>query len=372
MKYGPSTFLLLAICTAGTTSPAAAATSVQRVDTPATASRVAPSATGGRVAALPGTGAVAYQWPGTYFESAFDGTRIDFGVGPGQVILHVRLDDRPVATLVRPTAGTYRIEGLAAGPHRVRIDVATESQAGPNRFDGFFLPPGSHALPPPTTPARRIEFIGDSHTVGYGNLSPQHDCSEAQVWATTDTTLAYGPRVAGHYGAGYRVNAISGRGIVRNYGGMPADTLPQAYPYLLFDRSARDADASWQPQVIVIALGTNDFSTPLAAGEPWKDRAALHADYERGYVAFVQSLRARHPHARIVLWSTGLFDGEIRSEVQRVVARLRNTGETRISYLAVDGLQMGGCHAHPSLADHQRIADVLVAHIDALPTAWDD
>jgi lysophospholipase L1-like esterase len=370
MKSWPTTFLL-AICTASAIAPAAAAVSVARIDPPAAAIRPAPSTTGGRVAPVQGSAAVAYQWPGVYFESAFEGSRIDFGIGPGQVILHVRADDQPLATLERPATGIYRIEGLAPGPHRVRIEVATESQAGPNRFEGFFLPPGSSALPL-TAPARRIEFIGDSHTVGYGNLSPQHDCSEAQVWATTDTTLAYGPRVAGHYGAGYRVNAISGRGIVRNYGGMPADTLPQAYPYLLFDRSARDADASWQPQVIVIALGTNDFSTPLAAGEPWKDRAALHADYERGYVAFVQSLRARHPHARIVLWSTGLFDGEIRSEVERVVAQLRQAGETHTTYLAVDGLQMGGCHAHPSLADHQRIADALVAHIDALPAAWDD
>ncbi|MBO9716950.1 MAG: G-D-S-L family lipolytic protein [Pseudoxanthomonas sp.] len=371
MKSWLSTLVLLVICAASAASPAAPTIRVDRIDTSTAATRPAPLAIGGRAVAVAGGGAVTYQWPGVYFETAFRGSQVDFGIGPGQVILHVQVDGEPLATLRRPATGRYRIAGLAPGPHRVRIDVATESQAGPDRFDGFFLPPGSSALPL-AEPARRIEFIGDSHTVGYGNLSPQRDCSEAQVWATTDTTLAYGPRVARHYDAGYRVNAISGRGVVRNYGGMPADTLPQAYPYLLFDRSARDGDSGWQPQVIVMALGTNDFSTPLAAGERWKDRAALHADYERGYVAFVQSLRGRHPHARIVLWSTGLFDGEIRSEVGRVLAQLREAGETRTSHLAIDGLQMGGCHAHPSLADHQRIADALVAHIDALPAAWDD
>jgi lysophospholipase L1-like esterase len=371
MKSWLTTFLVLAICTASPVAPAAPAISVGRIDASAAATQPAPSAVGGRAAPVHGTHAVAYQWPGVYFESAFQGSRIDFGIGPGQVIVHVQADGETVTTLERPETGTWRIDGLAPGPHRVRIEVATESQAGPNRFEGFFLPPGSSALPL-AAPARRIEFIGDSHTVGYGNLSPQRDCSEAQVWATTDTSLAYGPRMARHYGASYRINAISGRGIVRNYGGMPADTLPQAYPYLLFDRSARDTDAAWQPQVVAIALGTNDFSTPLGAGEPWKDRAALHADYERGYVAFVRSLRARYPHARIVLWSTDLFDGEIRSEVERVLARLHQAGETRTSFVPVGGLQMGGCHAHPSLDDHQRIADALVAHIDALPAAWDD
>ncbi len=188
---------------------------------------------------------------------------------------------------------------------------------------------------------RRIEFIGDSHTVGYGNLSPRRECSESEVWATTDNTRAYGPLLAARYGADYRVNAISGRGVVRNYDGMDVATLPQAYPFALFDGRTPVADDGWRPQVVVIAPGTNDFSTPLRAGERWKDRAALHADYERGYVAFVQALRTRYPHARIVLWSTDLFDGEIRSEVERVLVRLQQAGETRTSFIPVGGLEMG-------------------------------
>ena len=157
------------------------------------------------------------------------------------------------------------------------------------------------------------------------------------------------------------------RGVVRSYGGAAGDTLPQAWPFVLFDHSIRDEDRAWQPQVVVIALGTNDFSTPLGEGERWKDRAALREDYERSYVAFVQSLRARWPDAHFLLWSTGLHEGEIRRSVQQVVARLHGTGDARVGYVPVDGLEMGGCHWHPSLADHARIADILQARIDALP-----
>ncbi|WP_372013319.1 SGNH/GDSL hydrolase family protein [Pseudoxanthomonas sp. 10H] len=360
-------FLLLAA--SAVAAPGRAAT-VERIGAAPAGTQASPLSIGGRAAIDAATGTVAYQWPGVYFESAFEGDQVDFGIGPGKVILHVQADGVPLATLDRPATGFYRIAGLGPGPHRVRIDVATESQAGPNRFDGFFAPPDSRAIPV-AAPARAIEFIGDSHTVGYGNRSPRRECTEDEVWATTDTTLAYGPRVARHFGAGYRVNAISGRGIVRNYGGMAADTLPQAYPYLLFDRATPDAGEGWDPRVIVVALGTNDFSTPLHPGEPWPDRAALRADYARTYVAFVQSLRARHPRARIVLWSTDLFDGEIRAGVEDVLARLRAAGETRTTYLAMTGLRMDGCHAHPSLADHERIATALVAHIDALPVDWD-
>ena len=41
-----------------------------------------------------------------------------------------------------------------------------------------------------------------------------------------------------------------------------------------------------------------------------------------------------------------------------------------VSFLPVAGLDMGGCHWHPSLADHARIADALVRHLDALAVGW--
>ncbi|UNK57474.1 GDSL-type esterase/lipase family protein [Pseudoxanthomonas daejeonensis] len=372
MKKTFHALLLACACAAPFVAPARAA-SVARVDAP-TMEGLAPAhfAIGGRVATTPGSGGWTWQWPGLYFETAFAGGEAVFEVGAGATILHVEVDGRTAATLARPAPGLYRVSGLAGNrPHILRIQAATENQAGPNHFGGIFLPAGSQRLPPPLR-ERRIEFIGDSHTVGYGNLSPRRECSEAEVWATTDNTRAYGPLLAARYGADYRINAISGRGVVRNYGGMAADTLPQAYPYALFDRSERAGDEGWHPQVVVIALGTNDFSTPLAAGERWKDRQALYSDYERAYVAFVRSLRDRYPAARFVLWSTDLFGGEIRAEVERVVARLNADGDVPVTYLPVAGLQMSGCHGHPSLDDHARIAELLAAHIETLADRWDE
>jgi len=358
--------LMLAACAA--VSGACATPALSRMEASPGGIAPAPMAIGGRAVAQDGDGH-AYQWPGAYFEAAFRGPAVAFAVGPGDAILHVRIDGEPVASLEKPEPGFYRIDGLADAAHVVRVETATESQAAPNRFGGFFLPPDSTALPAPGA-ARRIEFVGDSHTVGYGNLSTRRECSDAQVWAWTDNTRAFGPQVARHYGAGYRVNAISGRGVVRNYGGAAGDTLPQAYPYVLFDHSAIDADSAWQPQVVVVALGTNDFSTPLRADERWPGRDALHADYEQAYVDFIRSLRSRYPDAYFVLWATGLPESEVRSETQRVVARLRESGETRIGFVPVDGLSMAACHWHPSLEDHARIADALIRYIDSLSGLW--
>ena len=203
-----------------------------------------------------------YQWPGLYFEARFKGSSVYFETGRGDVILHVLVDGTSVGDLVKPAPGAYRVDGLADQAHTVRIEVATESQDGAKEFGGFSLPASGKALS--VAPLkRRIEFIGDSHTVGYGNTSTTRDCSQDTVWATTDNSQAFGPKVARHYGADYQVNAISGRGIVRNYDGGPGDPLPVAYPFVTLDHTARYEDASWRPQIIIIAVG---FSAVVGIG----------------------------------------------------------------------------------------------------------
>src|SRR5690606_30683980 len=75
--------------------------------------QVLPARTVGRVAPAVGEGAggLRRQWPGTYFETAFDGGTAAFHVGPGDVHLRVRIDDTEIA-LERPGPGLYRVSGL--------------------------------------------------------------------------------------------------------------------------------------------------------------------------------------------------------------------------------------------------------------------
>jgi lysophospholipase L1-like esterase len=209
-----------------------------------------------------------------------------------------------------------------------------------------------------------MEFIGDSHTVGYGNTSHSRDCTEDEVWATTDTSQAFGPKIAKHYAADYQINAISGRGIVRNYDGSDGDPLPVAYPLTLPDQTERYHDSHWQPRIIVIALGTNDFSTPLNPREKWKSRDDLHADYEATYIRFIERLRAHNPGAFIILWATDLAEREIQVEANKVVEQMQAKGDARIAFVPVDALALEGCHWHPSVADHDAIAEKLIRFID--------
>lgn len=353
----------------------AASVTVHRV-TPLSGLHPLAMQTGGRMHITPapahpdfGAKNYTYQWPGSYFRAAFRGKRVFFRVGSGQEILHVMVDGQQRGVLVKPAPGEYEVEGLNNRKHRIGVFVATESQAGPDTFGGFALPAGEKALK--LAPRKRqIEFIGDSYTVGFGNLSPTRVCTNAQVWADTDDILAFGPRTARRYNADYQVNAISGRGVVRNYNGIKADTVPEAYPYVLFNKKQKYHDSSWHPQVMVIGLGTNDFSTALHAGEPWKTRAALHADYQATFEKFLKELRARNPHAYMIVWAADVFHGEVEAQAHKVVAALKQQGFRNITYLPIHGLQFHACDSHPTLADDQTISNKLIRLIDAHKGVW--
>lgn len=289
-------------------------------------------------------------WPGAYFEGRFQGSKVTVYVDPRRDFMRVLIDGKLFRTLTSPGPTKIEIAGLAPGAHVVRLEKLTESQSGSSSFYGFFT---SGTALPPLARKHRIEFIGDSHSVGYGDTSTRRECPGTQVHDTTDTQQAFGPVLARRLDADYRVIAYSGYGVVRNYaGGKPGESLPFLYDRAIPGEPApAAADPAWRPQTIVINLGTNDFSTPLKPGETWADAAALRADYRTSYVAFVRRLRAMQPQARIVLMAADAF----RAEVEQVAAA---TGATVVD---AGPLELTGCDWHPSLKDQRAMADRLQA-----------
>lgn len=312
-----------------------------------------------------------YQWPGTYFEARFDGSAVYVDLGTGPVHARLSVDELEVADVMGRDQRMLRIDGLAPREHRVRVDFVNENQAGIQAFGGFAVPAGEQALVPQAR-KRSIEFIGDSYTVGYGVASSARECGAEEIWRTTDTSLAFGPQVARHFGADYRVMAISGRGMVRNFANSPGQTLPEAYARLLPGMSGpapESVDNGWSPQVIVIGLGTNDFSMPVAAGEPWSGATSLAEAFEARYVDFVQSLRRRHPAAQFVLVATDAGDGAAERAVRRVHSRLKAAG-LPVGVLTLGPLKLDACDWHPSRADQQSIARRLILAIEGMVPAW--
>lgn len=325
------------------------------------------SGDGGWFASAPDRVSYTYQWPGVYFEAAFTGDAVDLKVNDDQNNLYVVVDGVHKLTLTRPGKTTVSLKDLGPGRHVVRLEKSSETQATTGSFEGFFVPSSSNALPAPSY-ARRIEFIGDSYTVGYGNISRGQVCTSDDVRDTTDTSLAWGPTVAKHFGAAYRINAYSGRGMVRNYNGLAVgDTLPYLYKFSLFDHSVAASDDGWTPDVVVVGLGTNDFSTQLNAGEKWKTRDELHADYVRTYADFIKSLRAKYPGAHIILMAPDNNNGETAENMKAAAALAQSEGIGDLETVVFNGLDWMACHYHPSLKDEAVLSNLVIERISHLP-----
>lgn len=321
---------------------------------PAQAQQALPVHVGGRTLAAP-DGSRVFGWPGIYIEARFRGAAVRVRFDAPADHLRLLIDGREWRVFRAPGKVDVTIAGLAPGEHRVRLEKLTESQAGSSRFIAFEAPGGT-ALRPESR-KRQIEFIGDSFTVGYGNTAPSAECTAQQVHDLTDTSQAFGPLTAQALDADYRIHAFSGFGMVRNYdGGSPGQSLPAIYPRAIPGHTESAApDPAWKPGIIVVNLGTNDFSTALKPGEAWPDAAALRAAYRDRYAAFVGELAERQPQARFLLMGSGDF----YAEVEAVASRLKQRLPGRVRSLRFSGLALGGCHGHPSLADHRLLAKLV-------------
>ena len=98
--------------------------------------------------------------------------------------------------------------------HKYRLIKISESGAPEIKFYGISLD-GEFGKAPKPSP-RRIEFIGDSFTVGFGCEGSSADDGSLE-FEKTNASKSYAYLLASGFGADYQVNAFSGRGLVRNY-----------------------------------------------------------------------------------------------------------------------------------------------------------
>ena len=297
-------------------------------------------------------GSRSFGWPGVYVEARFRGTKVRVRFDAPTDHLSLSIDGEAYRVFRAPGTVDITVKGLSRGEHVVRLEKLTESQSGSTRFLGFEAPGGTPL--PPIRRQQQIEFIGDSFTVGYGNTANSTECTSKEVHDLTDTGEAFGPLTAHGFGADYRIHAFSGFGMVRNYNGSsPGQSLPAIYPRAIPGEPAPAAvDPTWRPDAIVINLGTNDFSTPVKPGEACRNATALRAAYRDRYVAFVTEIATSNPRARFVLMGSDVFF----ADVEAVAARLRPALGGRVRTVRFTGLALTGCHGHPSINDHRRLA----------------
>lgn len=313
-----------------------------------------------------------YDWPGIYIKATFEGTMIGAVFNDGTNRYDIFIDDIFQHVLItKGGTQTYTLaDNLSPGIHTVTISKRTESNWSTASFLGFVLADGKTILPSPAKPARKIEFIGDSFTAGYGCESPSRDGGDPEYVQYTNTRKAYGPVTASAFGAQYHITAYSGKGMARNAAGAEAGKeFPQYYGHTLNSKVNLAANptpdwdfSSWIPEVVVIHLGLNDFGGETAP-------PATYEDYRAKYREFIANLRTGYPGVKMILMATYDWPHDLyRNYIQRIIAEETTAGTNDLFYYTYS-VASSALHWHPNVAEQQIIADGLILKIAEI-TGW--
>ena len=310
-----------------------------------------------------------FAWPGTHIEARFSGTSLSAKFTSTALVDETRDNDwiavvidggEPKVFALAEGEHVYRLaSGLPQGSHRVLIWKRTEAEVGTITFHGFKLDDGTSIGPPVFPPTRRMFFVGDSITAGYGVEGPNQACAWNVAYENNYAT--YGAVAARLLDAEYVAAAWSGKGISRNYEARDVETMPQLYRRVIPTEPDSPPAPVVPADVVVVNLGTNDF------GRGVPDRASMLGAFDK----LLGELHADHPKALTVLvLGPMLFDeGSVqhrtlmRAWLNEVRARRIAQGDHAIELLEVwtDPAEGLGCYAHPNHRTHARLGSELAA-----------
>jgi len=299
--------------------------------------------------------APVFGWPGGQILVNFQGTSVkatftNQGDGDGNTFWAAIIDDGSPVILEYP-AGTSTATiatGLSDTTHKLLLHRRSEASDGTNTFLGLELDDGRGLLTPPAKPEKKIEFYGDSITVGMGLDDP----GSATENDTTNNYMAYGAQTARNLDMEYHCQAVSGIGLVGGWGQM-SNVWDLTNPA---DAGSTWDFNQWVPDVIVQNLGQNDQwqATPSAA------------EAIQGYVDYVLMYRGAYGSDVPIVLAIGSMQASQAGSpwpgyIQSPIDTLQSTyNDYKVSkcIFPYDGLG-----THPHLPEHIAMADQLTSHI---------
>jgi len=314
-------------------------------------------------------GKVEFTYPGVQVKARFEGTSVRMVAKPKSGYFMVSVDSGKafkVAFTGEKDSVVTLASALPQGDHVVEIMYAIEGYEMRPEFRGLVLDEGCRLLPLPERQGLKIEFVGNSITCGYGNESTSpHDPFD---YATENHYYTYAAETCRRLGAQEQVIARSGIGVYRNYDGpregTPEYCMPVQYEYTFFDDKSERWDFSrFTPDIVCVNLGTNDTSTDNYDADRLK----------QAYKDFLKMVRKNNPTAKIVFLTGSMMGGKelqlVRTTLDDVVKAARKKGDKRVyrfDFTPQDGHLGYGADWHPSIRQHQKMADELTPFLRGL------
>ena len=273
-------------------------------------------------------------------------------------------DGKPLTVIESDARGVYKVKTTgASGTHRFRLIKINESNPGGVRLYKVSTDKSGKFAEPPKHNNRRIEFIGDSFTVGYG-IDARLGDPDSYVFKATNASKSYAFLLADGYKADFQVNAFSGRGLVRNYDNIvPEWNVQRLYEYTvpgeaetdlgkgISDAALRYDFSSFHPQVIVVFIGINDFQ----GNAPYADKG----EFKKAYASLLQKLRGNHPGVKFLLVSTKVWpNDDLTPTVKSIYESEIAAGKKDLEFIEVhtDNVAL---HGHPDEHSQAELARTL-------------
>jgi lysophospholipase L1-like esterase len=133
--------------------------------------------------------------------------------------------------------------------------------------------------------------------------------------------------------------------------------MPSLYNRTCLHNPALIWDCSkWIPQVVVINLGTNDFST-----QPFPDKAVFQEDYTQ----LINRIQVQYPDVTIFCLCGPMIGEPCGTYIEEVVKQIQQSNNNkRVHYINISRSIMDmsdwGSDWHPGINGHQKMADIVL------------
>lgn len=256
----------------------------------------------------------------------------------------------------------------------VKIKLMKLSEAGFDKIGIRGISADGDISPAPPLP-RRMEFIGDSITCGFGIEGKNGE--ERFRTETENPYITYAALTARSFGADFNLISWSSIGVYSSHcGDGNADTpndgwvMPKLYGYTDIGTEntlGTEDHAEWDfgrfpPDVIVINLGTNDESFT-------RDIPERAESFKAAYTDFLKNIREKNPEAHIIC-ALGMMCGKLYPAVEAAVGTMN---DSRIHALEFDIQKREdgfGAEMHPNRITHRKAAAKLSEKVAEI-TGWE-